>query len=340
MLTAAQRLRTPLFACWPVCMTTTLGLLLILGFAQSGFAQQTPPLNFENNYFVTGDYVVAGVGLRGLGVNGFATQQFTMPDANSVPATGVPQGADIVAAYLYWATVESSQTTFAGENGFFRPVFAGGPATGYPITGVVLGNPNAPVSWSSGGCSGNSQGSKTIRTYAADVSRFLPQDSQGNILANSKYEVSLADSGSNGGGSPLTLGATLVVIYRALTPSLPLNSVVIYDGAFAPANNSSLMSQTLQGFYQAASGPISKLTHIVGNGQSGKGETVSLDGVNLPSLYGNLPPFPGYYNGSWDNPTWSFSGASNPVKANDASATTTVTPNSSNGNCVSWGPSS
>jgi X-X-X-Leu-X-X-Gly heptad repeat protein len=337
MLTAAQPLRTPLFACWQVCMTTTLGLLLILSFAQSGFAQQTPPLNFENNYFVTGDYVVAGVGLRGLGVNGFATQQFTMPDANSVPATGVPQGADIVAAYLYWATVESSQTTFAGENGFFRPVFAGGPATGYPIAGIVLGNPNAPVSWSSGGCSGNSQGSKTMRTYAADVSRFLPQDSQGNILANSRYEVSLADSGSNGGGSPLTLGATLVVIYRALTPSLPLNSVVIYDGAFAPANNSSTMSQTLQGFYQAASGPISKLTHIVGNGQSSKGETVTLDGVNLPSPYGNLPPFPGYYNGSWDNPTWSFSGASNPVKANDASATTTVVPNSSNGNCVSWG---
>jgi X-X-X-Leu-X-X-Gly heptad repeat protein len=97
------------------------------------------------------------------------------------------------------------------------------------------------------------------------------------------------------------------------------------------------MSQTMQGFYQAAAGPISKLTHIVGNGQSNKYETVSLDGVNLPSRYGNLPPFPGYYNGSWDNPTWSFSGAGNPVQANDASATTAVVPNSSNGGCVSWG---
>ena len=336
MQTTVQTLRTRVFAC-RAHTTITLGLLLILPFAQSGFAQQTTPLNFENNYFVTGDYVVAGVGLRGLGVNGFAKKQFTMPDANSVPATGVPQGADIVAALLYWETVESSGTAFAGQNGFFRPVFAGGPATGYPISGVVLGNPNAPVSWSSGGCSGSSQGSKTMRTYAADVSRFLPQDSQGNILANGTYEVGLADSGSNGGGTPLTLGASLIIIYRAITPSLPLTSVVIYDGAFAPSNGSSTMSQTMQGFYQAAANPISKLTHIVGNGQSNKYETVSLDGVNLPSRYGNLPPFPGYYNGSWDNPTWSFSGASSPVQANDASATTTVVPTSSNGGCVSWG---
>ena len=317
----------------------TIALLLsfMFGVASSSLAQQTTPLNFSNNYFVTGDYVVAGVGLRGLGVNGFATKQFTMPDANSVPATGVPQGAEIVAALLYWETVESSQTTFAGQNGFFRAVFPGGPATGYPITGALLGNPNAPVSWSSGGCSGSSQGSKTMRTYGADVRSYLPQDSQGNILANNTYEVKLADSGSNGGGTPLTLGASLIIIYRAITPSLPLNSVVIYDGAFAPSNSSSSMSQTLEGFYQAAAGPISKLTHIVGNGQNNKYETVSLDGVNLPSLYGTLPAFPGYYNGSWDNPTWSFSGGSNPVQANDASATTMVVPSSSNSGCVSWG---
>ena len=314
-----------------------LAILLLMAFMPTAFAQATPPLNFENNYFVTGDYVVAGVGLRGLGVNGFATKQFTMPDANSVPSTGVPSGADIVAAFLYWGEVESSQTPFAGQNGFFRPVFAGGPSKGYPITGVVLGNPNAPVSWSSGGCSGSSQGSKTMRVYAADVSKFLPQDAQENVQANGTYEVSLADSGSNGGGAPLTLGASLIIIYRAITPSLPLTSVVIYDGAFAPANGPSTMSQTMQGFYQAAAGAVSKLTHIVGNGQSNKYETVSLDGVNLPSLYGSLPPFPGYYNGSWDNPTWSFSGGSNPVKADDASATTTVVPTGSNSGCVSWG---
>src|SRR5262252_5320634 len=85
-----------------------LAFFVLMGFGQAGFSQTTSPLNFENNYFVTGDYVVSGVGLRGLGVNGFATKQFTMPDANSVPSAGVPPGADIVAAFLYWETVESS----------------------------------------------------------------------------------------------------------------------------------------------------------------------------------------------------------------------------------------
>src|SRR5215510_6544178 len=46
-------------------------------------------LNLTNNYFVTGDYVVGGVGLRGLGVNGLATGTINIPDANSVPAAGV-----------------------------------------------------------------------------------------------------------------------------------------------------------------------------------------------------------------------------------------------------------
>jgi hypothetical protein len=318
--------------------TVPLALLFAIGFAQAALAQNNSPLNFGNNFFVTGDYVVAGVGLRGLGVNGYATGQIKMgSDPNSVPSTGVPSGADVVAAILYWATVESSQTANAGQNGFFRPVFQGGPATGYPISGAVLGNPNAPVSWSSGGCSGNAQGSKTMRVYSADVRPFLPVDSNGNVVANGTYEVSLADSGSNGGSAPLTLGASLVIIYRALTPSLPLTSVVIYDGAFSPSNGSSTVTQKMQGFYQAAANPISKLTHIVGNGQNNKFETVSLNGMNLPSLYGSLPTFPGYYNGSWDNPTWSFSGNGNPVKANDPSATTMVVPNSSNGGCVSWG---
>jgi hypothetical protein len=323
------------------------GLLLTLGLGKSGLAQ-TPPLNFGNNYFVTGDYVVAGVGLRGLGVNGFATGQITMPDATTVPSAGVPQGADIVAALLFWATVESSgETTPAGQNGFFRPVVPGGPATpGYPIVGAVLGNPNAPVSWSSGGCNGSSQGSKTMRTYSADVRALLPVDSNGNVLAGNSlapmtYEVSLADSGSNGGGVPLTLGASLVIVYRAITSGLPLNSVVIFDGAFAPSNSSSGMSQPLYGFYQAADSPISKLTHIVGNGQSNKFETVSLNGVNLPSLYGNLPSFPGHYNGSWDNPTWNFPNPNlkpnNPVQKGAVSATTAVGPTSQNGSCVSWG---
>src|SRR5258708_11264935 len=151
-------------------MSATVALgLLVFGFAQTGLAQT--PLNIFQNYFVTGDYVVAGWVKGAPDGSGFAPGTISVPDTrqplqNGVPAT-VPNGADIVAAYLYWATVEGNQGLFAGQNGFFN---------GYPITGAVLGNPNAPTSWSAGGCSGAAQGSKTMRTYRADVRPYLPLD--------------------------------------------------------------------------------------------------------------------------------------------------------------------
>ena len=324
------------------CMLVSAVFFVSL-FAPSGFAQA---LNFGNNFFVSGDYVVGGVGLQGSGVNGYATGTITIPDKNPgiSGATSVPAGAQVVAALLYWETVEKSSTTFAGQQGFFRPVFAGGPSSGYPITGVPLGNPNAPVSWSLGGCSIPLPGAYTMRAYRADVRAFLPQDPNGNVLANGSYEVRLADSGSN--AAPQTLGASLVIIYRILSPAIPLNSVVIYDGAFAPSVPTPFMTQKMQGFYQAAATPVTKLTHIVGNGQPYKYETVFLNKTLLPSLYGNQPSFPGYYKGAWgqgawDNPTWSFPNANylngtNPVSANDAAATTSVVPGVLSG-CVSHG---
>src|SRR6266446_7351844 len=323
--------------------TAALGLLLVLGFAQpapaqTASAQTTPPLNLFNNYFITGDYVVGGVGLRGAGDStGIAHGTISIPDsvqaqATGVPSPGVPAGANIVAAFLYWETVEKNKSTEAGKNGFFN---------GQPITGVVLGNNTAPPGWSSGGCTGSSGGNSTttLRGYRADVRPLLPVDANGNIKTPNadtpgSYQVGLADSGSNGGGTPLTLGATLVILWRVLSSAVPLNSIVLYDGAVTPSNASSTMSQQIAGFYQAAASPVAKITHIVGNGQSNKSESVFLNGVNLPSLYTNLPPFPGLYNGSWDDPTWPVNSV---VRANDASETTSVVPAPTNSSCVSWG---
>ncbi len=319
-----------------------LGLPLVFVLGESGLGQATPPLKFGNNYFVTGDYIVGGVGLRGSGINGWATGTIRIPDPNSVPNTGVPLGADIVAAFLYWETVESSQTPGAGMNGTFN---------GYAITGTPLGNPNAPVSWSSGGCAGSSQGSKTMQVYRADVRAYVKVDLNKNVLAGNagtqqnpaQYKVVLADSGSNGGGAPLTLGASLVIIWRVLDKSVPLNAVIIYNGAYAPSNTSATMTQTMQGFYQATANPTAKLTHIVGNGQTNKYENVYLNSQTqaLPTRYPGLPPFPGYYNGSWDNPTWTNQTGigvdGTIVSANPLFTTTSVMPAATNSGCVSWG---
>src|SRR5499426_449166 len=54
------------------------------------------------NYFVTGDYVAAGVALEDTGVGGRATGTITIDPA------AIPADAEIVAAYLYWLSVSSS----------------------------------------------------------------------------------------------------------------------------------------------------------------------------------------------------------------------------------------
>src|SRR6266496_191228 len=330
-----------------------------IGSALTGFAQS--PLKIFKNYFVTGDYVVAGW-VENSSTNGFATGTISIPDCRqaqyigspcppppAVPPPAVPAGADIVAAYLYWGTVEGSQSSFAGQQAFFN---------GYKIVGDVLGNPNAPTSWSAGGCTGSSTGSKTMRFYRADVRPYLPLDltssspTFGALVANGSVTVKIADSGSNGNTQPNALGATLVIVYRVLSPHVPLTALILYDGSYAPSNGQPTMTQTLAGFYEpgipaAMNNPNAKLTHIVANGQTNKGENLYF-GTNpnalnqLGSLYTatlgpNAPPFPGVY-GAWDNPTWSVGQFVNgSLSAFDTSETTSVTPTSTNSGCVNWG---
>lgn len=306
--------------------TLVLAFMLLAAFMQTAGAQN-PDFHIFKNYFVTGDYVVAGWNEGAPDFSGYAPGKISIPDTKQPIPQSVPKGADIVAAYLYWATVEGNQSIQQGQKAFFN---------GYAITGTVLGNPNAPVSWSSGGCSGSANGSKTMRFYRADVRPYLPLDSGANsstfgaLVAAGDIPVRLADSGSNGNTAPFALGASLVVVYRVLSPQMPLNGIVLYDGIIAPSNAGQSMTQNITGFY----GPTTqaqKLTHIVANGQANKKEDVYLNGTFLPSIYGSAPSFPGIY-GNWDNPTWSVNGDV-PVDP----ATASVLPTSSNTGCVSWG---
>lgn len=299
-------------------------------------AAKTAPatLTFFKNYFVTGSYVVGGVGLRGLGdATGFATGTISI-SAQAVPnGPGIPANADVVAAFLYWQTVEKGKSASAGMNGFFNS---------NAIVGQSLGNPNAPVSWSSGGCAGSSQGTTTLRTYRADVRPFLPIVN-GAAQGAGNFQVRLADSGSNGGGAPLTLGATLVVIYRVMSKDVPLSAIAMYDGTFAPSNSSQPMSLNVAGFYEAGlpkpgdpagagNALAAQLTEIVGNGQPNKTESLFFNGNLLSSA-----AFPGSVlpSGTWDNPTYDVSKYVSPGALDTVS--TMVTPAATNSGCVSWG---
>ena len=284
----------------------------LLTLTQAG--QAADALSYTKNYFVTGDYVVAGVGLRGTGVNGLAT--------GTIMVSGVPAGADIVAAFLYWQTVETTPAPSLA-NGFFD---------GRAIVGAVRGNPSNPVCWSSGGTTGPSGSSG--RVYRADVLRYLPVDKVNSVrLANGPHIVKLPDSGGNGNGNaPFTNGASLVVVYRLLTPSAALRSVVIYDGAYTMAKHGTPMTQTIGGFYQAAPNAAARMTQIVSNGQPGFDAVVQVNGANVTvnGAPSGTEPFIGAQGVRWDNPNFNIS-----LAANAASFSTAVT-SSDNQTCLTW----
>src|SRR5262249_36244112 len=155
---------------------------------------------------------------RGTGINGMATGNITIsgvpctlgvgPSASIVPCTtagAVP--VDVVAAYLYWVTEETTNNP-AAMNGTFD---------GKPVTGLCLGTSNNPACWISGGTNGSNNASG--RVYRADVLGLLPIDSTGHRVTNYTHTVKLRDSGLNGNGTIfLTEGATLAIIYRIQVP--------------------------------------------------------------------------------------------------------------------------
>jgi hypothetical protein len=277
-------------------------------------------LSYWKNYFVTGDYTAAGVGLRSTGVNGLATGTITVTDVpctGGSPVTYVPCSspgavpADIIAAFLYWETEESTPKP-AAFNGVFD---------GNKIIGKVLGDPNNPACWSSGGTTGSSKGSG--RSYRADVLRYLQIDPVNNVrLANGPHTVSLPDSGGNGNGNILlTDGATLVLVYRIVVPGqpqfAPLRAIVAYDGSYTVGKRSAPLTQTIGGYYQASANALAKMTQIVGNGQQGYVETLAVNGAAL-----NGSPFTGTAGPNWDNRTFPIG-----LPEDSASYTTQVTAN-------------
>ena len=187
------------------------------------------PLSLLNNYFVTGDYAAAGVNLHGaVAVNGRVTGTINIPASAGPGNPGVPTGADLIDGFLYWTTLESSASP-SGTNATFL---------GYPISGQQIGK---DLQYTDGGAQG------TLRVYRANVNTYFQNGANGIRVGSGNFNVSLAGTGSN--GVLRTEGASLVVIYRVLSPNFPLKAVVIYDGAAIPP---SATTQTVQGFYDVA----------------------------------------------------------------------------------------
>ena len=182
-----------------------------------------------------------------------ASGTITIPDPSPCAppscGAGVPDGADIIDGFLYWTTIETSASP-SGNTGTFL---------GYSITGEQIGSdvPN----YSDGTYSG------TLRVYRADVNNYfqVPANWNGARQGSGPFTVTLPNSNGT-----ITEGASLVVIWRVLSPNFPLKSVVLYNGSIAPTSATGPIPQAVQGFYDAAGGAngTGEVTHLYTSGGS------------------------------------------------------------------------
>ena len=304
---------------------TLLGLGFLALFVQAASAQ-APPLSYFQNYFVTGDYVVGGVALG----------QSQNPTNVSLPFSGVPctsgpgliasvvpcstkgaYPADIIAAFLYWQTTEpTSSTTPTAITGTFDANLSNPNAANYnpnynvPMVVTPLGSPQVPACLVGGG---TENPKSYVRVYRADVLPYLSINSTANVrTANYTHQISFS---GNPTGTVFN-GATMVVVYRLVTPGTPriapLRSVVIYDGAFTGvASRSASMNFTMGGWYQSSTStsPSAKMTQIVGGATSKFTETLTVNGSIPQGVPSN--PFVGAQGPYWDNYTFSYNLPSN-----------------------------
>ena len=259
-----------------------LALLCALPCAQ---AQAADALPLAKTYLVTGNYVVGSVDFDPrTAVNGSIT--------GTVPMSGVPANADILAAFLYWEMI-STQTPLlvapAKFNNFDLNVVKG---SGQALTG------NTASCWSSGGGSGATY---TMTMFRADVLRFLPEQMDANgkptgrRLVNGTHTVTLPEAGT-GNQVPQTAGASLFVVYR--DPTQPLTHIAVYDGIFVQPPGVAT-TQTIRGFLQASASPAAKMTQIVGSGAPNSTDQLWFNGSPVGSN-----PFAGSASPSSDR-SWS-----------------------------------
>ena len=274
-MTAPKIAKTfPLFLC-----------ILLLLSQQSGRALPlaTDGLKFFNNFFVTGDVVVGGVGTWS---TGSGTIHMGTP---APPMSAAPEGAEALAAFLYWQVVTSANPTTVDVN-------AGATFNGLPLD-TPLGTQLLPttqgVAVGTQACQLNGGSSKRVHTFRSDVLRFLDVDTAtGRRVINKVdgYPVVFANNGTT-----RTLGASLVVIYRHPDPAWPLSAIVISDGSFVKQQSATL-HQRIEGFYDPKS-VQGQITYVAGSAQSNLGERLTGPFASRNGL------FSGSSGNAWDNVT-------------------------------------
>jgi hypothetical protein len=204
---------------------------------------------------LAGDYLAAGVGLTG------RTQA-------SISLSGVPAGAIVVQAVLYWGMLGNGESPALSHLNF----------NGSPIRGTRVGS--GPDT-----C----RGLANSFVYRADVTPF--------VTGNGTYAL----TGVAAGGTVLGQGASLVVLYERVGD--PNRTVTLHDGNIVFSEPFSVSTTTIAGFLAAS--PVSaKTTFIVGDGQPDP-ESVSFRGSAGRVMFPG--PFASSDGAFWDTDTFNVS---------------------------------
>ncbi len=231
---------------------------------------------------INGDYVAAGVGMRGTG-------------SGTITISGIPSGSTIVNAFLYWAIVNSTE----GAN-FKNGVFAG-----TAITGTLIGTDDDPC-WLP----------TTTYAYRADVTSLATGNGGYALTGFATGPSTPANSYGEATTPPLCEGASLVVVFS--NPASTCRDIVIYDGADTIDEAVSSVSTVMTGF-TASAAPSAKTTYIVADGQYQYSDDTLFNGVILANDTATTnASFDGSDGKLWDTDTYDVSAY---VSAGDTSCT-------------------
>jgi hypothetical protein len=226
-----------------------------------------------------GGYVSAGVAMRNLG-------------KGNIKLKGIPVGAKVQAAYLYWNIIAHSH----------KAAHAKGKVNGVAITGSLIGTTKTP-------CWHNFEPVfPESRSYRANVTSLVKK--------NGTYKLRGFASGLKDGSDPwvapvtypLMEGASLVVVYSQ--SGYPYTRILLYNGAKEVGMVASARTTTM-GTIPSYSSHLAYTTFIGGDGQSASelsskfaGKAVKAadwDGTDPTIIFGN------YSQGNlWDteNSSW------------------------------------
>jgi hypothetical protein len=224
---------------------------------------------------IAGDYVASGVGLRG----GVAPSFGPSPASGPITIKGIPSGARVLRAFLYWGMLDDGESPTLHVMNF----------DGHQVNGTLLGS-GPDTCW----------GRQSSFSYRADVTPF--------VGGNGTYTLTNFATG----GNILPDGASLVVVFQAA--GLPSKTVMLADGNVSIPSGVGNSTFSFSGF--SATAPVAATTtFMVGDGQAAQFGPVP---VTFTGSNGTLS-LPGLFSANngplWDTDTFNVSSA---VKASTA----------------------